>query len=557
MLRNCKNCETVFEITESDLKFYEKASPLIQGKKYTFPPPTLCPLCRQQRRAAFRNERKLYKRNCNFTGENIISIYSPDKPFTVYDTEIWWSDKWDPLEYGRDYDFSKSFFDQWKNLQKVVPRMNLYQKGNENSPYTNHCDHAKNCYLCVDVGFGEDIYYSKWILNNCKDIIDSYHLEQSQLCADNCYGVGNYHGAELFLCDHCQDSAFLYDCDHCSNCFMCTHLKHKEYYIRNQPYSKEEYTKKLAEMQINSFKNYTRYKKEFEDMMRKTFHKANIHINCENCTGNFLYHCKNLQNSFNVIDAEDGKFCIDSAGLKDCHDTYESGFACELQYEIHACNRTKYSAFCSISYDNYNLLYCDMCHDCHDCFGCIGLKRQSYCILNKKYSKEEYEKMIAKIIEHMIKNNEWGEFFPVTHSPFCYNETVAHEYFPLSKEETLQKGWKWKDEEHEVFEGTKNITIPDDILEVNEDITKAVLTCEICGKLYKIIAQELRLYKKIDSPIPRTCPNCRYLQRLTMLPPWQLWKRSCTKCNQEILTTFAQKRPEIVYCEKCYLEAVY
>jgi len=30
-----------------------------------------------------------------------------------------------------------------------------------------------------------------------------------------------------------------------------------------------------------------------------------------------------------------------------------------------------------------------------------------YCILNKQYSKEEYEELVPKIIEHMQKTGEW------------------------------------------------------------------------------------------------------------------------------------------------------
>jgi hypothetical protein len=77
------------------------------------PPPTLCPDCRQQRRLSFRNERKLYKRKCDATGKDIISIYSPDKPYTVYHQDYWWSDAWEPMDYGRDFDFSRSAIEQF------------------------------------------------------------------------------------------------------------------------------------------------------------------------------------------------------------------------------------------------------------------------------------------------------------------------------------------------------------------------------------------------------------------------------------------------------------
>jgi hypothetical protein len=43
---------------------------------------------------------------------------------------------------------------------------------------------------------------------------------------------------------------------------------------------------------------------------------------------------------------------------------------------------------------------------------------------------------------------EWGEFFPTELSTFGYNETVAHEYFPMTETEVRKKGWKWYDGEN-------------------------------------------------------------------------------------------------------------
>jgi len=63
------------------------------------PSPKMCPRCRQQRRQSFRNERKLYKRECNATGKAIVSIYSPDKSYKVYDHKPFFSDSWNPLSY--------------------------------------------------------------------------------------------------------------------------------------------------------------------------------------------------------------------------------------------------------------------------------------------------------------------------------------------------------------------------------------------------------------------------------------------------------------------------
>jgi len=50
------------------------------------------------------NNRKLYKRKCDFTGKKIISIFNEKSPYKVYEQNIWWSDKWNPMEYGKNYD---------------------------------------------------------------------------------------------------------------------------------------------------------------------------------------------------------------------------------------------------------------------------------------------------------------------------------------------------------------------------------------------------------------------------------------------------------------------
>jgi hypothetical protein len=66
-------------------------------------------------------------------------MYSPDKKHKVYSQEKWWSDSWNPMDYGRNFDFSKSFFEQFEELYIEVPLVSLttdYTK-DENSAYTN------------------------------------------------------------------------------------------------------------------------------------------------------------------------------------------------------------------------------------------------------------------------------------------------------------------------------------------------------------------------------------------------------------------------------------
>jgi hypothetical protein len=140
MSPSCAHCRQTFEITDDDLKFYDRISPVFNGKKYSITPPTLCPDCRQQRRAAHLNELNLYKRTCDLTGKMIISNFSPDNSHKVYNQESWYSDAWDPLSYGRDIDWNRSFFEQYKELCDAIPYPALFTgyKYDENADYTNY-----------------------------------------------------------------------------------------------------------------------------------------------------------------------------------------------------------------------------------------------------------------------------------------------------------------------------------------------------------------------------------------------------------------------------------
>jgi hypothetical protein len=63
------------------------------------------------RRLAFRNERALYKRKCDLCGEEKILIYPKDSIYKVYCYDCFFSDKWDGIEFSKNYDFTKPFFE--------------------------------------------------------------------------------------------------------------------------------------------------------------------------------------------------------------------------------------------------------------------------------------------------------------------------------------------------------------------------------------------------------------------------------------------------------------
>ncbi|MEK7088613.1 MAG: hypothetical protein AAB913_00600, partial [Patescibacteria group bacterium] len=169
----------------------------------------------------------------------------------------------------------------------------------------------------------------------------------------------------------------------------------------------------------------------------------------------------------------------------------------------------------------------------------VGIKKGSYMIFNKKYSKEKYLELRGEIIEHMKKTGEYGEFFPTKFSPFAYNESHAQTYIPLSKEEAQGRGFGWEDNLPGTY-GKETISpenIPDSIKDIQESITKDILKCDNCAKNYNIVPAEFVFYKRENVPIPHFCYACRYKKRISLRLPRKLWHRKCMKegCNNENL----------------------
>lgn len=558
MQKNCRQCTQQFEVTDEDLKFYDKISPVIEGKKYEIPAPTLCPGCRQQRRLTFRNERKLYHRKCDLCHKEIISMYSPDKPHKIYCQQCWWSDKWNPLDYEGDFDFSQPFFKQFQKLLKVSPRIALNNKKLENSEYSNFCYRNKNSYLLFTSGFSENGYYSNRSFY-LKDCADCSSCNRSELCyelvdCDNCYNC-----QWLQNSSNCSDCTFGLNLKSCQNCFACYNLSNAKFCIENKQFTEEEYYKKVSEME----KDLTQTKKSFDELKKQAVRKCMNGLNLENCSGDALFNSKNAHDCYESRNLQDCQFLYNTTNMKNSRDVSNDDNS-ELVYDSVGSESNYMHCFNDICWFNSDDYYNSLCFNSKNIFGCAGLKRNTYCILNKQYTKEEYEKLVPKIIEHMKQNGEWGEFFPVSMSIFAYNETIASEYFPLSKEKALSLGANWREEDTlNRYQGPK-ITVPDDIENTNSEITKQILTCSargdnnrVCGKNYKIISQEFDLYRKIKVGVPKNCPDCRHKARQALRNPRRLWERNCDKCGSSIKTSYSPDRPEKVYCEACYLKEVY
>lgn len=518
----------------------------------------------------------------------------PPGPHKIYEYDYWISDNWDATDYGKEIDFSRPFLEQVGELAKEVPWCDLLNVNAVNSQYCHDTLDLKDGYLSFDSGYGEYLYYVTGThhSNNCFDLTSCTYCERSaeSFNCHNSYNVFYSSG-----CRNCNQIYFSKDCVGCNNCFGCVGLKNKSYYIFNKPYSKEDYFEELKKYNISSFVRLQEIKKQAKEFWLKFPVKFMHGTNNVNVSGDFVDHSKNVKDAFWVAGAEDCRFMLSCSWPtnKDEYDVCVTGDNAELLYEVMGCgvqsSNVKFSTM--IWPASHRIQYTIHSMNVSDCFGCVGLRRRQYCILNKQYSKEEYEALVPRIIEHMkimpYKDSRgriypYGEFLPSELSPFSYNESIAREYFPLSKKEAEEQGFLWRDQEEKNYQiSLKNSNIPDNIADANDSILKESIECghkeqcnEQCTVGFRVIPQELAFYRENNLALPRLCPNCRHGERLQERNLFRFYNRKCQcrgdksndgiysnqarhfhaeiTCPNEFETTYAPHQPDIVYCEPCY-----
>lgn len=514
MSKQCKQCQKQFNIDAKDQEFYQRIK---------VPEPTLCPDCRSQRRLVLRNERTLYPDTCDLCGKKIISLYSEDKPYKVYCYDCFYSDKWNPLSYGQDFDFSRGFFEQFKELQLKVPRIYAYCVNNENSEYTNGSGYNKGCYMIFVSDHNDDSLYSYSIFN-CRNVIDCINCYDCELSYE-CSGCNNcFNCQKLIDCANCNECINCLDCKGCTSCYGCVGLRNEQYYIFNKKYTPDEYNNKIKN--INNIQKFNDLKKQHHYLYRHG-------LKNENSTGDYINRCKDSAECYDSYDLENCKYIINGNKVKDTRDGYMVGDNTELSNEILgslSCNDCQVNFF---TMNCYNGEYTDSCKSCKNIFACVGLKNEEFCIFNKKYEEQEFYELKEKIIQHMQKTGEYGEFFPIKNSPFAYNETAAQEYYPITKEQALKNNWQWKEEKEKKIDWSFPV-------------------CEQCKKNFNFVPQEVKFYAGQKIEQPKKCFNCRHLARLKQRNPRKLFERQCTECRIKLLSTYSPEREEKIYCETCY-----
>ncbi len=592
-LRTCKRTGKEFPIFQWDIDMLEKLSPVIAGKRYPLPLPTLCPEARQQLRYLFINYYHLYRNVCGLTGKPIISRFAPESEVKVFTNEARASDAWEYTDYAIDYT-GGNVFTPIEKLIHTTPYQDLiwsFSNLEHNAQYTNYTADVVNCYFLFDSNTTENSCYCTKS-HDCSKVFDCLNIVDSQ----ECYGCVDvkwlYKCTHCYDCSECNNCAYLIDCHGCNYCLFSTNLQQKQYYIFNAPVSKEEYEKAFQELQNNGYHPAAWWKHIQEKSIRKNLHL----LHSEHSIGENIRFSDNIFCSTNTMNSQEMRYCDAMESSQDCLDVDSYGHESFLMYNSTQVGRYSQHIRCSsIIGKGENLLYCIETKKSKNCFGCVNIKEKEYCIFNKQYTKEEYETLVPQLIQQMQDDNQWGEFFPTDFSLLPYNDSATYDYYPIK-----EIMYSWKTEEinlHGIWSveildpkkfisdawlhiwetrlkikrrtGIKEVNIPDSIKllkastlpmsidDVSDDILQQAIVCEISGRPFRIMPLELDFYRKHHLPLPHKHPDIRREERIQQRPGRELYLRNCDKCGVEMLSIYPSDYQGKVYCEECYNKEIY
>lgn len=549
--RKCGQCGINFEIQKEDIDFY---------KMLRVPPPTKCRDCRQRIRRAFINYAIFFKRKCDAPGheEKIISQISDGSLFPVYDFDYYWSGDWDPLSYGVDCKAGENFFVQFRQLLNEVPQpATTRDPMSINSDYSAYGLQQKNCYYIFGGLYPENVLYGNWPIQTKESMEVLVSLD-----SERCYEVvevGHCYNCKFaYFSKNCLDSVFLYDCQNCDHCFGCVNLRNKKYHFLNQPFSKEEYERKIKEIDLGDREVIERWRKEFENLLIVSLKRINFNTRTVNSSGNLLENCDKCFRCFFVMGGQHNRYVEINLGSKDCMDLLLGTTPSKCYESVLSNNGSDLRFVIHCRGECFNLEYTLNMKNCSNCFGCIGLENKHFCIFNKQYTEEEYWQRVDELKTAMLQRGEYGEFFPITFSTFPYNASIAQLSSPLTEKMALEENLWWQEPQTSEFNGRifSKDEVPKNIKDVKDDILDVAIKCEVTGRPFRVIKEELAFYRRENLPIPIIGPAERLRNRFSWVGLFKLSEVNCVKCGNLIIGNISKNFKENVYCQDCYNKAI-
>lgn len=401
LTQTCTVCQKQFLIIDQEQSFLQQKG---------LPNPISCPACRQKRRLVMRGERTLAKTECQQCKKEIVVPYDPlkvqnvilcredyQKYFENHDTLIA-----DPLPEPLTVD---SFFKELQRLIILQPKRPSQTLDSTDCSFTNFVYYSRNLYYCFDCNKSSNGTYM-YDSHNCADCGDmnfSYENEQCYECV-NAYKCFNC--TYIDDCKNMTDSDFSSRCIGCHDVFGCFKLENKSFCIFNRQLTESEYHEKVKYLKTLPPEKILAEVEKIKNQYPVS--QTNEHDSQNSSYGNYVSFCHNCYMCFDTEKSNDCGYIYDSANNKNSFDVLQSGNI-ELSYQILDSGQTFNSLYVVFSKNCQDDYYLFDCVDLKNSMGCVMLNHRSYCLLNRQFTKEEYEEKTKNLREELkLKNYEWS-----------------------------------------------------------------------------------------------------------------------------------------------------
>lgn len=296
---------------------------------------------------------------------------------------------------------ANSFLKDFQRLIYSQPKMPSKIEHSENCENGDQIFYSKNLNTCFDAVYCTDSCFL-YDCARCTNCVDCDYCVECELCYECNDAYKCFNCQYLDNCARLHDSAFCWGCDNCHDLFGCSNLKNgKAFCIFNRQLTEAEYKQKVAVLRKLPPEKILQILNDL--MLHYPWTQTNESHNENSPYGNFIYYCKNCY------------LCFDSTNNQDCaylYDSHQNNNCLNLDYTVHSQLSYEvvdsgtifnslyiiYSSHCNDSAYLYN------CWNCKNCLGCVGLQNQEFCILNRRFSEEEYKKISPSILQEVKKS---------------------------------------------------------------------------------------------------------------------------------------------------------
>lgn len=502
--RICRITGKPFEISEAEQEHVRRLNEVMPQLRGEIPLPEIHPVEAMRRACSHGNYFFLFRGKSVFSGKAQLTRYHPSLHSKISSSAEFWSDQIDNTAIGRDYDFSRSFFEQLEEVFDDSYLLPLIQINCEGSDYVNGAKYVRNSYLCFDILESEDCLYCfahyNGHDNTCCVLSRGSSYCYECLNIDNCYEC--QHSTD---CINCSGCFACFDCIGCHDCFACTGLRNLRYHVYNEHVGKDGYQDFLRRCTLGDYDSRLEQLKRCRDFVDSTGHRPNYFVNTEDCSGNYL---RDSSSAFHCYFAHSLKDCGHLVNSKNSNNCWR-GMAIDSEFSYESVpvgsSRDLYS-YANIG-GEANVYSFGLEQNSSYCFGCAALKKKSYCILNKQYSREEYFELVPRIVAQMKSTGEWGQGLPPGLSQHISKHTLSNIFFEeLPEEEKLARGYRCENITIEPAPGspTDFAELPNDVTQITENqILGRAFPSQKSGRLFNIQGRELAFHKRFNIPLPR------------------------------------------------------